>query len=58
MSQANEDEDSDEKADKKRQIHCHCPVWKPSAGLVESMGAGQPYRRYNEEMKRKRDDIE
>ena len=43
---------------KKRQRHCHCPLWKPSAELVESMTGGQPCRRYKSELKKRREELD
>ena len=51
-------EASEENTSKKRQRHCHCPLWKPSTELVESMIGGQPSRRYKQELKRKREEME
>ena len=53
-----QDDESEEDIRKKRQRHCHCPLWKPSAELVESMKGGQPSKRYKQELKRKREELE
>lgn len=45
----------EEPTEKKRQKHCHCPLWKPSEKLVASMCGGQPSRRYKEELKRNKE---
>ena len=36
-SEVNHDYASEDGTTKKRQRHCHCPLWKPSTELVESM---------------------
>ena len=45
----------EEVTEKKRQKHCHCPLWKPSEKLVASMCGGQPSRRYKEQLKRRKE---
>jgi hypothetical protein len=35
-----------------------CPIWQPSSLLVESMGSGRPSRRYKEDFRKKKEDLE
>ena len=53
-----EDDESEENNREKRLRHCHCPLYKPSAELVESMNKGQPSKRYKQVLKRKREELE
>ena len=52
-------EETDEsEINRRRPKHCHCPLWQPSSLLVESMGSGQPSRRYKEDLRKKKEDLE
>ena len=57
-SEGIEEEEFEVGTSKKRQNHCHCPLWKPSSELIGSMNGGQPSRRFKQKMKRKREQLE
>lgn len=49
-------EKEEEKEEKSTANHCHCDLWRPSEELLESMRNGAAYKRYEKDLKMKKEE--